>query len=227
MVSAAAHRHQVSLGLSFKQVGLWFYLSLSLDLHHPTLGCADSQLRHPAFPLVHQLFPVRTLDTFYHDLYDILWCIFISAMQIVWWDEAPEIYKTSTTSSLHWCGAWLDIWGESSSSSWGKETAIQLSVFVDLPNWLPQKRALPEEKNYNNSLLILQHLSYFFRRIRRQKNPMRVGKTRGSARRRKTTVISHPCKFLKRSWLGELCITKSTSGIWGDRNPTRCSLMVI
>ena len=124
MVSAAAHRHQDSLELSFKQVGLRFVHPLSLDQHCLTLGCADSTwiLRHPAFPLVHQLLSVRALDTFYHDLYDILWCIFISAMQIVWWDEAPEIYKTSTTSSLHWCGAWLDIWGESSSSSWEKET---------------------------------------------------------------------------------------------------------
>ena len=51
--------------------------SWALDLHHPTLGCADLQtqhlLRHPAFPLVHQLFSVRPLDNFYYDL------LFISA----------------------------------------------------------------------------------------------------------------------------------------------------
>ena len=91
MVSAAAHRHQDSLGLSFKQVGLRFHHTLSLDQHRLTLGCADSTwiLRHPAFPLVHQLLSVRVLDTFYLDLYDILWCIFISAMQIAWWEESP------------------------------------------------------------------------------------------------------------------------------------------
>ena len=134
--SAAAHRHQVSFGI-VHQAG-WSLVCSPLELwfqHHSSLGCADSTwtLRHPAFPLVHQLFPVRTLDTFYHDLYDILWCIFISAMQIVWWDEAPEIYKTSTTSSLHWCGAWLDIWGESSSSSWGKETIGNKVIAVTFP----------------------------------------------------------------------------------------------
>ena len=62
----------------------WFlvYSLLGALVQLLTLGCADSQtqrlLRHPAFPLVHQLSLVSHLDTFY----DLL-CILISAMQIV------------------------------------------------------------------------------------------------------------------------------------------------
>ena len=122
--SAAAHRHQVSFGI-FYQAG-WSLVCSPLELwvlHHPTLGCADSALlRHPAFPLMHQLFPVRTL---WYILSWSLWYFMILYLylltQILWW-EAPEIHKTSSTSSLHWCGAWDDMWGENSSSSWGKET---------------------------------------------------------------------------------------------------------
>ena len=49
-------------------------------------------LRHPAFPLVHQLFPVRTLDTFYHDLYVFLYLLCRSCGL-----KNLEIYKTSTS----------------------------------------------------------------------------------------------------------------------------------
>ena len=118
-LSATAHRHQVYFGI-VSQAGwslVWSPL-VALDQHHLSrlwtrLAC--ELLRHLALPLVHQLFPVRTLFPFYHDL------VFISALQILWW-EAPEIHKTSSTSSLHWCGAWDDMWGGNSSSSWGKET---------------------------------------------------------------------------------------------------------
>ena len=41
-------------------------------------------LRHPAFPLVHQLFPVRTLDTFMMIFYIYLYLL----AQIIW-TEAP------------------------------------------------------------------------------------------------------------------------------------------
>ena len=74
--SADAHRHQVSLGLSFKQVGLWFIHPLSFGSRHLSLGCSDStwtSTPSPSIPLVHRLFLVRPLDIFYHDL------LFISA----------------------------------------------------------------------------------------------------------------------------------------------------
>ena len=41
-------------------------------------------------------------------------------------------YKTSAIASLHWFGAWYDIWGENSSSSWGKETHLRWEVFWGL-----------------------------------------------------------------------------------------------
>ena len=79
-LSADAHRHQFPFGLlSFKQVGLRFYSPLEgLDQYHLSVGCEVRLLRHPALPLVHQLFPVSPLVTFY----DVL-CILISATQIV------------------------------------------------------------------------------------------------------------------------------------------------
>ena len=75
--SADAHQHQVSFGLSFKQVGLWFIHPLgfgSSPPHSRLCRLADStSTPSPSIPLVHQLFLVRPLDIFYHDL------LFISA----------------------------------------------------------------------------------------------------------------------------------------------------
>ena len=122
--SAAAHRHQVSVGI-FYQAG-WSLVCSPLELwvlHHPTLGCADSALlRHPAFPLVHQLFAVRTLDTF-------LWCfMYLYLLVQIIWSEAPwniQDFKYFFSSLMRGLGR--HIWGETSSSSctgWGKETKV-------------------------------------------------------------------------------------------------------
>ena len=76
-----------------------------LDQHHLSLGCEVRLLRHPALPLVHQLFPVRTLYTF------LLWSyIFICSADLMMRRIAMK-YKTSSTSSLHWYGAWGDTFG--------------------------------------------------------------------------------------------------------------------
>ena len=77
-------------------------------------------LRHPAFPLVHQLLLVRTswylLMIFY---------VFLGLLCRSHGAKHPEIYKTSTIcfSSLMQ-GLGRHIWGESSSLSWGKETNL-------------------------------------------------------------------------------------------------------
>ena len=118
--SADAHQHQVSFGLSFKQVGLWFIHPLSFGSSPPLSRLWTRLLRHPAFPLVHQLFPVRLLIPFIMIFYDVLWCTFISAYADRMKRSAMK-YKTSTTASLHWFGAWDDIGGKLGSSSWGKE----------------------------------------------------------------------------------------------------------
>ena len=79
----------------------WFlvYSPLGALVQLLTLGCADSQtqrlLRHPAFPLVHQLFSVRPLDIFYYMV------LFISACADLMMRRIAMKYKTSATSSLH------------------------------------------------------------------------------------------------------------------------------
>ena len=78
--SADAHRHQVYFGLSFKQVGLWFIHPLSFGSSPPLSRLWTRLLRHPAFPLVHQLF---RWDLIYLLSYDL---ILISAMQILCWE---------------------------------------------------------------------------------------------------------------------------------------------
>ena len=112
-LSAAAHRHQVSLGLSFKQVGLWFICPLRFGQHHPSLGCADSTSTTPS-PSIPPCAPTvsgETLDTFYHDLlWYFMMYIYICSCRS-YGAKHPEIYKTSSTSSLHWCGAWGDTFG--------------------------------------------------------------------------------------------------------------------
>ena len=88
--SADAHRHQVSFGLSYTQAG-WFLVHSPLELGSTSLhsrlyrlNVSQLELRHPAFPLVHQLFPVRTLDTFMMIFYIYLYLL----AQIIW-SEAP------------------------------------------------------------------------------------------------------------------------------------------
>ena len=52
-------------------------------------------------------------------------------MQIVW--SEAEIYKTSTSASLHRCAAWVDIWGEISSSQGFRKvfcTELQSQVII-------------------------------------------------------------------------------------------------
>ena len=112
--SAAAHRHQVSFGI-FYQAG-WSLVCSPLELwvlHHPTLGCADSSSTpspsiSPSAPTVSGENP---LIPFIMIFYDILWsCIYI-CLRRSYGAKQPEIYKTSSTSSLHWCGAWGDTFG--------------------------------------------------------------------------------------------------------------------
>ena len=56
-------------------------------------------------PLCTNCFRWEPLYTFYHlILYLYLLCRSYGA-------KHPEIYKTSSTSSLHWCGAWGDTFG--------------------------------------------------------------------------------------------------------------------
>ena len=88
-------------------------------VHHHLSRLWTRLLRHPAFPLVHQLFPVRTSWYFYDLLY-----IFISAMQIAW-TEAPWNTRLHLLLLLFidvMRGLGRHMWGEISSLSWGKET---------------------------------------------------------------------------------------------------------
>ena len=106
-VSADAHRHQVPFGIVF-QAG-WFLVHSPLVVlvqHHLPVGRADStRTPSPSIPLVHQLSLVSHLDTFY------LWSyIYICYADLVMRRIAMK-YKTSTTSSYHWCGAWGDTGG--------------------------------------------------------------------------------------------------------------------
>ena len=73
--------------------------------HHLPVGCEVRLLRHPALRLVHQLSLVSPLDNFLYDL------LFISACADLVMRRIAMKYKTSTTSSYHWCGAWGDIGG--------------------------------------------------------------------------------------------------------------------
>ena len=88
--------------------------------------------------------------------------------QIIW-SEAPEIYKTSSISSLHWCGAWDDTFGGKFSSwSWGKETDFCWSqkgtqvISSSLPD--SQLEVAPEYKPSHQWLLLhikTHFLDYF------------------------------------------------------------------
>ena len=71
-------------------------------VHHHLSRLWTRLLRHPAFPLVHQLFPVRTSWYFYDLLY-----IFISACADRMNRSAMKYKTSSTSASLHWCDAGL------------------------------------------------------------------------------------------------------------------------
>ena len=63
--SADAHRHQVSLGLSFKQVGLRFFTPWRF-YHRPSLGCLRPLLvQHYPWPFEPRIFMVRFLSFMY------------------------------------------------------------------------------------------------------------------------------------------------------------------
>ena len=69
--SADAHRHQVSLGLSLKQVGLRFFTPWRF-YHHPSLGCLRPLLvQHYPWPFEPRIFMVRFLSFMYKIFTDI------------------------------------------------------------------------------------------------------------------------------------------------------------
>ena len=95
------------LVLSFKQVGLWFIHPLSSGSSPPLSRLWTRLLRHPAFPLVHQLLLVRT--SWY-----ILWSFMYS--YVCYADpmerSALKYTRHQLLASLHcWCGAWGDTCG--------------------------------------------------------------------------------------------------------------------
>ena len=105
--SADAHRHQVPFGFLFKQVGLRFIHPLSFGSSPPLSRLWTRLLRHPAFPLVHQLLLVRT--SWY-----ILWSFMYS--YVCYADpmerSALKYTRHQLLASLHcWCGAWGDTCG--------------------------------------------------------------------------------------------------------------------
>ena len=135
------------LGLSFKQVGLWFIHPLSFGSSPPLSRLWSRLLRHPAFPLVHQLFPVRTLDTFYH----MILCLYLLCRSC-----GVKYTRLRFVASLYWCGAWEDIRGGISSSGWGKETNSTYytrSHNKHILEWQTYKRQ--KENNLNKSISIL------------------------------------------------------------------------
>ena len=88
--SADAHQHQVSFGLSFKQVGLWFIHPLgfgSSPPHSRLCRLADStSTPSPSIPLVHQLFLVRPLVSFIMIFY-----LYLLAQILCWEPNRHEI----------------------------------------------------------------------------------------------------------------------------------------
>ena len=120
--SADAHRHQVPFGLlSLKQVGLWFYAPLEgLDQHHLSLGCELSTTPSPSIP---PSAPTASGENLLIPF--MIFYVFLCLLCRSYGAKRPEIYKTSTTcfSSLM-RGLGRHMWGEISSSSWGKETSM-------------------------------------------------------------------------------------------------------
>ena len=120
MVSAAAHRHQDSFGIVF-QAG-WFLVihPLSSGSSPPLSRLWTRLLRHPAFPLVHQLLLVRT---FWFLLWSFMysyvcwtsWYLLWSYIYICYADHmersALKYRRHQLLASLHWCGAWGDTCG--------------------------------------------------------------------------------------------------------------------
>ena len=120
-----------SFGLSYKQVGLWFFRPLRFGSTPPL----SRLCRLNVYYSVTQHSPLCTNCFRWDSWYLLSWSFMIFydvhlylLMQIIW-SEAPEIYKTSSISSLHWCGAWDDTFGgKFSSSSWGKETFLNIEI---------------------------------------------------------------------------------------------------
>ena len=108
------------LVLSFKQVGLWFIHPLSSGSSPPLSRLWTRLLRHPAFPLVHQLLLVRT---FWFLLWSFMysyvcwtsWYLLWSYIYICYADHmersALKYRRHQLLASLHWCGAWGDTCG--------------------------------------------------------------------------------------------------------------------
>ena len=72
----------------------------------PSVGCADyTRLRHPASPLLHQLFPLRPLDNFYDLLYLYLLCRSYD-------EKRPEIQEFQYLLLFFDAGLGTTLWGE-------------------------------------------------------------------------------------------------------------------
>ena len=97
--------------LTHKQVGFWFIHPLSLGQHLFTLGCTDSTWAN--LNSVTQHSPLCTNCFRWEPLIPLWWSfiyIYI-CLRRSYGAKHPEIYKASSTSSLHWCGAWGDTFG--------------------------------------------------------------------------------------------------------------------
>ena len=111
-------RHYIVQGLAQMRIGTKYLLDCrssrlvsgiftrwALDHHHLSLGCELDYSVTQHSPLCTNCFG-ETLYTFYHMiLFLYLLCRSYAENRI------STKYKTSTSGSLHWCGAWYDIRG--------------------------------------------------------------------------------------------------------------------
>ena len=91
--SADAHRHQVSFGLSFKQVGLWFIHPLSSGSSPPLSRLWSRLLLTKHFPFLHCA--PNSFSESYDFIHIMIYC-WLSALQIPC-EESPEIQVSSTS----------------------------------------------------------------------------------------------------------------------------------
>ena len=104
----------------FKQVGLWFVHTLSFGSSPPLSRLWSSTTPSPSTPPCAPTVSGENLLIPFMIFYVFLYLL----MQIVW-EKNYEIYKTSTASSLHWCGAWGDIWGKLALRAGGRRQNVQ------------------------------------------------------------------------------------------------------
>ena len=131
----------------------WFglFTPWALVHHHLPVGWEVRLLRHPALPLVHQLSLVSPLDTF------MMFYVFLYLLMQIIWTEAPWNIEDANDLLLFiplMRGLGRHMWGEISSSSWGKETIHFITSTKHQLQNIGQTRASKSCLNFKFKILI-------------------------------------------------------------------------